>query len=223
MLKALRVVFHTECLLLLRRSQEWLYPLVFFLILMMLFPLAYTPDADLLQKLMPGCVWIAALLASLLSIQNVFLTEMEEGDLEQIVMSSVPLSFYIAIKLCVQWLVTELPLIVLTPILGVLFHLSSSAILVLCMSLLLGTPILTLIGSLGVALTLGLRQQGVLVGLIIFPLVVPVLIFGVNIVQQAQEGFNIFGALMFLGGLMVFAVTVMPFVIAVVLRMGLED
>lgn len=223
MLKALGFIFYAECLVLLRRSQEWLYPLGFFLILMTLFPLAYTPDAVLLQKLMPGCVWIAALLASLLSIENVFVMEIEEGNLEQVLVSNIPLSLYIAIKLFVQWLVTQVPLILLTPLLGVLFHLSGAAIGVLCLSLLLGTPILTLIGSLGVALTLGLRQQGVLLGLLILPLVIPILIFGVNIVQQVQNGLSLIGPLVFLSGLLVFAMTLVPFAIAAGLRIGLED
>lgn len=223
MLKALSVVFYTECLLLLRRSHEWLYPVGFFLILIALFPLAYSPEIMLLKKLMPGCVWMAALFSSVLSIEHVFATEIEEGHFEQVLLSGMPLSFYLAVKLLVHWLVAQVPLILLTPVLGALFQMPGKEIWVLCLSLLFGTPVLTLMGSLGVALTLGLRQQGMLLGLLMLPLVVPVLIFGVNVVRQAGEGFGVVGPVMFLFGVMVLAVTVMPGVIGAVLRMGLED
>lgn len=222
-MKIFWLVFYTELLLLLRRSQEWLYPVGFFIIVISLFPLAFTPDPAFLQKYVPGCVWIAALLSSLLSIEPVFSSDLEDGNLEQLLLSATPLSWLLSAKLAAQWLVTEFSLIVLTPILGVLFHLSMTTTFILCLSLLLGTPILTLVGSLGVALTLGLRQQGVLLGLLILPLVTPVLIFGVNIVQQAQSGFSILGPIAFLGGVAVLAITILPTVIAGALRVSFDD
>ncbi|RDI46589.1 heme exporter protein CcmB [Aquicella lusitana] len=223
MLKAALYVFYLELILLLRRSQEWLYPLGFFVIVVSLFPLAYTPDPVFLQQFIPGCIWIAALLASLLSIENVFFTDMEEGSAEQFLLSEIPLTLLLLAKLFAHWLVTQLPLIVLTPLLGLMFNLSGTAITALCLSLLLGTPILTLIGSLGVSLTLGLRQQGVLLGLLILPLVTPVLIFGVMIVQQSQTFSAIAGPLAFLAGLSVFAITVLPWTIAATLRISLDN
>lgn len=223
MLKAAWFVFQIELLLLLRRSHEWLYPLGFFVIVISLFPLAFTPDPQFLQKFVPGFMWIAALLASLLSIENVFFTDVEDGNIEQLLLSQIPLTLLVLAKLSAQWLVSELPLILLTPLLGSLFHLTLPTMLALSLSLLLGTPILVLIGSLGVALTLGLRQQGVLLGLLILPLVTPVLIFGVNIVQQAQAGFSIIGPLAFLGGLCAFAITLLPWAIAATLRISLDD
>lgn len=223
MLNAIKFIFYAEILLLWRRSQEWLYPLAFFLIVISLFPLAFTPDPLFLQKYIPGCIWIAALLASLLSIENVFLTDMEDGHLEQLLLSQIPLSLLLFIKLAAQWIVSELPLILLTPLLGILFHLSTFSIFSLCLSLLLGTPILTLMGSLCVAFTLGLRQQGVLLGLLIFPLVTPVLIFGVNIVQQAEARLSITGPFAFLAGLSAFAITVLPWTIAATMRVGMDD
>lgn len=223
MLKSICFVFYIEFILLLRRSHEWLYPLGFFVIVMSLFPLAFLPDPIFLQKFMPGCVWIAALFASLLSIKNIFFTDKEDGNLEQLLLSQLPLSFIILAKLCAQWLVTELPLVILTPLLGWLFHLPISTLLALSVSLLLGTPILTLIGSFGVALTLGLRQQGALLGLLILPLVTPVLIFGVNIVQQSQAGFSVAGPLAFLAGFSVFAITLLPWAIAATLRVSMDD
>jgi heme exporter protein B len=223
MLKAVWYLFYTEIILLLRRSQEWLYPLGFFVIVISLFPLAFTPDPAFLQKYVPGCVWIAALLASLLSIENVFVSDTEDGHLEQLLLSQIPLPLLMLAKLGAQWLVTELPLIILTPLLGAVFHLPISSIMALCFSLLLGTPILTLIGSLGVALTLGLRQQGVLLGLLILPLITPVLIFGVNIVQQSQAGFSIIGPLVFLTGLTVLAITLLPWAIAATVRISMDE
>lgn len=223
MLKAAVLVFYTELILLLRRSQEWLYPLGFFIIVMSLFPLAITSDPLLLQRIIPGCIWIAALLASLLSIQSLFSTDVEDGNLEQWLLSQTPLSFLLFAKLSAQWLVTELPLVLLTPLLGCMFHLPATATIALCYSLLLGTPVLTLIGSLGVALTLGLRQQGVLLSLLILPLAVPVLIFGVIIVQQSQTGLSIAGPLAFLAGLSMLAITFLPWAIAATLRISMDE
>lgn len=223
MLKTIWFSFCIELVLLLRRSQEWLYPIGFFIIVISLFPLAFTPDPAFLQKYMPGCIWIAALLASLLSIQTIFYAELEEGSLEQLLLTDTSLTLLLTIKLSAQWLVTQLPLILLTPLLGLLFHLSAQTIFALTLSLVLGTPILTLMGSLIVALTLGLRQQGVLLGLLMLPLVTPVLIFGVNIVQQAQVHFSILGPLAFLSGLSVLVITVLPFVIGATLRVGLDE
>lgn len=223
MLKALAYLFYLELLLHLRRPQEWLYPLTFFLITMSLFPLAFTPDAFFLQKYFPGCIWIAALLASLLSSEYIFLTDIEEGFLEQLILSGLPLPLLVLTKVYVQWLLTQLPLIILTPLLGLLFHVSFAAITILCITLFLGTPILTLIGSLGVALTLGLHQQGVLLSLIIFPLLTPVLIFGVNIVVQSEAGFTVLGPLAFLAGLTLLAIHLVPWAMAEALRISLDD
>jgi heme exporter protein B len=223
MLKAVWFIFYMELVLLLRRSQEWLYPLSFFIIVISLFPLAFTPDPVFLQKYIPGCVWIAALLASLLSVENIFIAELEEGNVEQLLLTPIPLTLLMSAKLSAQWIVTQLPLILLTPLLGVMFHLPLSIIITLCLSLLLGTPILTLIGSLGVALTLGLRQQGVLLGLLILPLVTPVLIFGVSVVKQSQVGLTIAGPLAFLAGLCMFAITLLPWAVAATLRVSMDD
>lgn len=223
MLSAAWHVLKTELLLLFRRSQEWLYPLGFFVIVVCLFPLAFTPDPEFLQKYIPGCIWIAALLASLLSIENIFVSDLEDGNLEQMLLSPVSFTSLMFAKLIAQWLVTQLPLILLTPILGVMFHLSFSSIVTLVAALLLGTPILTLIGALGVALTLGLRQPGIFLGLLILPLATPVLIFGVSVVQQAQAGFAITGPLAFLSGLSVLAIVLLPATIAATVRISVDD
>lgn len=219
----MRYLFYTELLLLLRRSQDWLYPLAFFMIVICLFPLAFTPDPVFLQKYVPGCIWIAALLASLLSIDNVFFSDLEDGYIEQLLLSHGSLSLVMLTKLAAQWLVTQLPLILITPVLGLMFGLSLQVIIALCLSLLFGTPILTFIGGIGAALTIGLRQQGAMLGMLILPLVVPVLIFGVNVAQQAQAGFSIAGPLAFLAGLCVLVVMLMPMAIGTTLRVGMDD
>jgi heme exporter protein B len=222
MLKAVWFIFYTELLLLWRHTHEWLYPLSFFIIVISLFPLAFTPDPEFLQKYIPGCIWIAALLASLLSVENIFFSDLEEGSLEQLLLSPLPLPLLILAKIFAQWIITALPLILLTPILGLMFHLSFFTVVIVSISLLMGTPILILVGSLSVALTLGVRQQGALLGLLILPLVTPVLIFGVNIASQAQIGFAVGGSLAFLAGICIFAITLLPWVIAGTLRVSMD-
>ena len=223
MLKTFFFILKIELILLLRRSQEWLYALSFFLIVMSLFPIAFSPDPLLLQKLIPGCLWIAVLFANLLSIQTIFFTDMEEGCLEQYFLSPFSFTLIIFAKLCAQWFVTSLPLILMTPLLGWLFGLSFSINLILMTTLLLGTPIISLLSSLVVALTMGLRQQGVMLSLIVLPLLTPVLIFGVNIVQQFAAGFLVRGALAFLAGILFLSLTTLPWTIAMTLKLALED
>lgn len=215
--------FYSELLLLRRRSQTWLYPICFFAIIICLFPLAFTPDPTFLQKYIPGCIWIAALLAGLLSVENIFFTDTEDGYLEQLLLNDSPLSTIIMIKMAAQWLVAELPLIMLTPALSLMFGIPRSVILALCASLLVGTPTLLMVGALAAALSIGLRQQGALLGLLILPLVTPILIFGVNIAQQAQGGFSILAPLAFLAGLSLFAIVLMPWAIAGALRVGIDE
>lgn len=216
-------LFRIELLLQFRRSHDWLYPLGFFLIVVCLFPLAFTPDPDFLQKYVAGCIWIAALLACLLSIENVFAADVEDGGLEQFILAPMPLPFILSAKLAAHWAVTALPLVSLIPLLGMMFHLSLKVIGTLCLSLLLGTPTLTLIASLMVSLTLGMRQQGVMLGLLLLPLVTPILIFGVNIAQQMQQGLSILGPVAFLAGLALFAMLLLPWAIAATIRISFDD
>lgn len=223
MLKTAYLIFKMEIILLFRRSQEWLYPLSFFMMVILFFPLAFTSDAHFLQTYIPGFIWIAALLASLLSVETLFLPEIEDGHLEQLLISPLPLSLLLLAKLLAQWLVTQLPIIVLLPVIGWLFHLSFQSVGLLMLSLLIGTPILTMLGGLCVALTLGLRQQGVFLGLLIMPLAIPILIFGVTIIQQAQAGFAFKSALAFLAGIAALALLLLPHVIATALRISLDD
>lgn len=221
--KTLWTVFYFELLLLWRRSQEWLYPIAFFLIVISFLPFAFSPDPTLLRQLIPGGIWLAALFASILSVETIFQADLEEGSLEQWALSPTPLAFLTLAKLTAHWISSTLPLIIITPLIGWLFQLSTQSILILCISLLLGTPILLLLGSFGVALTLGLRQQGMMLGLLILPLAAPVLIFGVNMVLQAQAGFSVTGPLAFLGGLFIITSVSLPIAIAAALRVSLDD
>ncbi len=215
--------FYTELLLLRRRSQTWLYPLCFFTLVICLFPLAFTPDPVFLQKYIPGCIWIAALFAGLLSVENIFFTDMEDGYLEQLLLSDMPLSIAILMKMTAQWLVAQLPLVILTLLLGLVFTLPLSVVLALCASLLVGTPTLLMVSALAAALSIGLRQQGTMLGLLVLPLITPVLIFGVNIAQQAQAGFSIAAPLAFLAAISLLAITLLPWAIASALRVGVDE
>lgn len=223
MLKAAWLIFFSELVLHWRRSQEWLYPVGFFIIVICFFPLAFNLDPELLQKIVPGCIWVAALLASLLGIGNIFFQDLEDGHVEQLLLCQMPFSWIISAKLFAQWMVTEIPLIILTPLFCMLFQLNSASIALLCLTLFLGTPILILVGTLGAALTLSLRQQGALLSVLILPLLTPVLIFGVTIVEQANAGLEIKGPCLFLAGLCLLAITVMPWVIAVILRISCDE
>ena len=215
--------FYNEMLLLKRRAQTWLYPLCFFTLVICLFPLAFSPDPVFLQEYIAGCIWIAALLASLMSAENIFFTDIEDGFLEQLLLGDVPLNTLVLIKMAAHWLVAALPLIILTPLLGLLFNLSASMIIALCMSLLAGTPALLLIAAFAAALSIGLRQQGAMLGLLILPLVTPVLIFGVSISHQLQAGFSIVAPLAFLAAISLFAIALLPWAIAAALRTSVDD
>lgn len=219
MLKIWCKLFYFECLLLLRHSQEWLYPLAFFIILIALMPIALTPDSLQLQKIIPGGIWLAALLASLLAVGNLFTHDLEDGYLEQLYLSPYPLTLSLSAKIFAHWIATQLPLIIMTPFISLLFNLSWQVTGTLCLSLLLGTPILILLGSLGIALTLPLRQQGVLLSLLILPLTIPVLIFAIGITREVSIH-TITGPLAFLAGLMILAVLFLPITIAATLRMN---
>jgi heme exporter protein B len=223
MLKTLGMIFYFEMILLWRRANEWLYPIAFFVIVITLLPFAFSPDPAILRTLVPGGIWIAALFACMLSVETIFQTEQEEGTLQQWVLSSVPLPLIILAKIAAQWLCGMLPLILLTPCIALLLQLPTDATWILTLSLLLGTPILLLLGALGAALTTGLRQQGVILSLLILPLASPVLIFGVNMVLQSEAGFSAAGPLSLLAGIFVLCLLGIPFAAAEAIRIGEDD
>jgi heme exporter protein B len=223
MLKSLWQVFYADFLLLLNNTQEWLSAVGFFVIVMSLFPLAFDPSPIFLQKYVPNCIWLAALLASLLSIENIFLGDLESGHFEQLMLGEAPFTLLMLSKLSAQWLITQLPLVFLTPLLAAIFQFPLPVMIAVSMGLLFGTPALTLIGSLGAALTLGMRLQGALLGLLILPLSVPILIFGVMSIQQAQAGLPMGAPLALLAGLSILAITLLPWAITFALRLSMQD
>jgi heme exporter protein B len=205
-----------------RRRADVLSTLFFFVIVVSLFPLGIGPEAALLRSIAPGVVWVAALLASMLSLNRVFANDYQDGTLEQMLLTPQPLYLVVMGKVVSQWLVSELPLVLIAPLIGVQFDLEPNTLLVLFISLLLGTPILSLIGSVGAALTLGLRGGGVLIALLILPLYIPVLIFGAGAVDASIIGVSPLANIYLLGALLAISLVFAPWATAAALRISLE-
>ncbi len=203
-----------------RHRGELANPLIFFLIVVSLFPLALGPDSATLRQIAPGVIWVAALLASLLSLEGLFRSDFDDGSLEQVLLSPHPTALLVSAKLLAHWLVTGLPLLLLSPLLGLLLQLPERALGTLLASLLLGTPVLSLVGSIGVALTVGLRRGGLLLSLLVLPLGVPVLIFAASAVNDAALGLEVGAQLLFLGAMLALAVTLAPLAVAAALRIS---
>lgn len=222
MAEAFAALFKRDLLLAVRRKGDWLNPLAFFVIVVTLFPLGIGPDGDLLREIAPGVLWVAALLATLLALDGLFRGDYDDGSLEQLLLSPHPLSVLVLAKILAHWLVTGLPLLLLSPLLALVMQLQTRAIPALLTSLLLGTLTLSLIGAIGAALTVGLRRGGVLLALLVLPLFIPVLIFGSSSVIAAASGFAIEAQLSLLGALFVLALVLAPLAIAAALRISSE-
>ncbi|MDH5181398.1 MAG: heme exporter protein CcmB [Gammaproteobacteria bacterium] len=205
-----------------RTRSEVVNPLLFFIIVISLFPLAVSPDPNILRKLAPGVIWVAALLATLLSLDSLFRSDFDDGALDQLLLSVHPTPVLVLAKVLAHWMVTGIPLLLLSPLLAVLLHLPTDAIGVLLATLALGSPVLSLVGAIGVALTVGLRRGGVLLSLLILPLYIPVLIFAANAVGNAAAGLIITGQLYFLAALLVLSLTLAPVAAAAALRISLR-
>lgn len=222
MIKLFFSILHFEWLLFYRDKKILFYSFGFYLIVALLFPIALSPYPDLLKKCAPGVVWVAALLASLLALENWLSSDLEEEALEQTLLCSFPLSWLIVAKLTAFWLAAVLPLLTATPLLAFTFQLSLTELGVLLLSLLAGTPALVAMGATCKALTLSLRQQGSLLGLIVLPLTLPILILGVNTLIESSLMLPIAGSLAFLSGVSLLCFCVLPKTIAAVLRWGME-
>ncbi len=205
-----------------RKRSELLHPILFFILVVSLFPLGIGPEPKLLSEIAPGVIWVAALLATLLSMERLFRADYEDGALEHLLLSPQPLALLALAKVLAHWLVTGLPLLVVSPLLGVLLHLPAEAIRILPLTLLLGTPVLSLLGAVGVALTVGLRRGGVLLTLLVLPLYVPVLIFGTAAVAAAAAGLPASGQLALLGAMLALALTLSPIATAAGLRISAD-
>lgn len=211
-----------ELLLVMRRKGEVLTALFFFVIVCSLFPLGIGPEPILLRKVAPGVLWVAALLASMLGLQRMFAPDHADGTLEQMVISPTPLVALVAGKIAAHWLVSGLPLVLMAPVIGLQFDLDAGALAVLMLALLLGTPLLSLIGAIGAALTLGVRGGGVLLSVLVLPLYVPALIFGAGAVEAQISGLGASGHLSLLGAMLVLALFFAPLATAAALRISLE-
>jgi heme exporter protein B len=211
-----------ELSLALRQKGEVLTPLVFFVVIASLFPLGVGPESALLLRMAPGVLWVSALLAAMLSLQRLFAMDYVDGSLEQMVLSSTPLGLLVVAKALAHFLLSGLPLVLMAPVLGLQFGMEGRALGILMLSLLLGTPTLSLIGSIGAALTLGVRGAGVLLSLLILPLYIPVLIFGAGAVEADAAGLGIGGHLSLLAALLVLSAFFAPLATTTALRISLE-
>ncbi|SDM07171.1 heme exporter protein B [Franzmannia pantelleriensis] len=219
---ALAATLRRDLMLLMRRRSEVMNPLVFFALVITLFPLGISPDAELLAIVAPGLLWVAALLATLLSLDSLFRADFEDGCLEQMLLAPQPLALMVMAKVAVHWLLTGLPLALMAPLLGITLSLPAGSYGILSLSLALGTASLSLIGAIGAALTVGLARGGVLLSLLVLPLYVPVLIFGTGAVQAALLGDALAAHLAILGALLAGALMLAPWAIAASLRISIN-
>jgi heme exporter protein B len=205
-----------------RRPSDIATALLFFVIVSSLFPLGIGADPDRLRAVAPGVIWVGALLSSMLSLSRLFAADHADGTLEQMLIGAAPLGVIAAAKTLAHWLVSGLPLVAIAPLIALQYDVAGPLYGVLALSLLLGTPILSFIGAIGAALTLGLRGGGVLLSLLVLPLYVPVLILGAGAVAMTDAGLSAAGELQLLGALLVLAAAFAPWAVAVALRISSE-
>jgi heme exporter protein B len=222
MLSVFLQVIRRDLLLAMRQKSDVLNTLFFFVVVVTMVPLGVGPEPALLRDIAAGVVWVAALLAAILSLPRLFANDYADGTLEQMLLSAEPLSLIVLGKATAHWLTTGLPLTVMAAAFGVMFDLDMTATLVLVVSLALGTPVLSLIGSIGAALTLGLRGGGVLTSLLVLPLYIPVLIFGAGAVGAAASGLDVTAYFLLLGAFALFAIVLTPWAVAIALRISVE-
>jgi heme exporter protein B len=220
--RAFTLLIRRDLILAMRHRAEMANPLLFFILVTSLFPLGIGARPDLLQAVAPGIIWVAALLAALLSLDSVFRSDFEDGTLEQYLLSSHPVSVLVLAKVLAHWLITGLPLLLISPLLGILLNLPPEGIRVLFVTLLLGTPVLSLIGAVCVALTVGLRKGGMILSLLVLPLYIPLLIFASSAVDTAAAGLPVTAHLSLIAALLVLALSLSPIATAAALRVSLS-
>lgn len=223
MISALFTLIRHEIIITMRQAYSWLTPLLFFVMVVCLFPLAVGPDKILLNKMAPGIIWVAALLAILMSMNQLFRKDAEEGNLDLWLLSPYPLTLLVACKILSHWIMHCLPLILVAPFLGLLLQLQLQEEIALFITLLLGTPVLCLLGAIGAALIVGIRGHGLLLPILIMPLYIPVLIFGTGIVMAADlhQPLNAYFAIM--GALALLSVAFAPLLAGLALRIGVNQ
>jgi heme exporter protein B len=222
MLDAVFCMVRRDLLLARRRKSDVATALLFFVIVASLFPLGIGAEPNLLRSIAPGVIWVAALLSSMLSLASLFAADHADGTLEQLLLGASPLGVIAAAKAAAHWIVSGLPLAAIAPLLALQYDLAPALYPVLALSLLLGTPVLSLIGAIGAALTLGVRGGGILLALLVLPLYVPVLILGAGSVEMASAGMGGEGQLLLLAALLVAACAFAPWAIATALRISVE-
>lgn len=205
-----------------RRRADTAAALLFFVVVASLFPLGSGTEPELLRRMAPGVIWVAALLASMLSLTRLFTDDHRDGTLEQLLLAATPLPILVLGKACAHWLLTGLPLIIASPLLALMFHLDTNATRTLVLSLLLGTPVLSLIGTVGSALTTGVRGAAILLALLILPLYVPILIFGSGAVRATMDGLTAGGHYSLLGAMLIMALFLAPWASAAALRIAYD-
>jgi len=222
MLSALRCIVMRDLTLAMRHRSDVLTTVFFFIIVVSLFPLGVGPDAALLKEMAAGVVWVAALLASMLSLTRLFADDYNDGTLEQLMLVPQPLVLIVLGKVLAHWIISGLPLVLMSPLLGLQFGLEGDELIMLMLTLLIGTPVLSLLGAIGAALTLGLRGGGVLVSLLVLPLYIPVLIFGAGAVTASAAGMGADGHLSLMGAILLLALVLAPWASAAALRISVE-
>lgn len=215
-------VVRRDLRLALRQGSDSLMVVTFFVLTVVLFPFGIGPEAGILERVSAGVLWVTALLASMLSLDRLFQADYEDGSLELLVLTPTSLMVVVMGKVLAHWLTTGLPLLAAAPILAVLLHMNADGFGVLMLTMLLGTPVLSLIGAIGAALVLGARRGGVLVSLLILPLYVPVLIFGVGAIDAAVQGLSAEPHLLILGAMLAACLPLAPWATSAALRQALE-
>jgi heme exporter protein B len=205
-----------------RNRAEFANPLLFFVLVISLFPLAIGALPTLLQTIAPGIIWVAALLAAMLSLDSIFRSDFDDGSLEQLLLSAHPVPALVLAKVCAHWLVTGMPLLLIAPVLAEMLGMHSSAQGVLLLTILIGTPILSLLGSIGVALTVGLPKGGIILSLLVLPLYVPVLIFATSAISGAAAGMDVSAQINMLLAFLFLSLSLSPWATAAALRMSMS-
>ena len=216
------ILVQRDLLMAWRRSSDIFSVVMFFVLAVVLFPLGVGPELDTLRKIAPGIIWVAALLAAMLSLDQLFQSDADDGSLDLLLLAPIPLETIVIAKCCAHWMVTGLPLILVAPILGILLNLPLAGFAVMIITLAISTPTISLLGSVGAALTIGARRGGVLVALLILPLLTPILIMSANAVDLALVGLNYTPLIALLGAFFLICLVVCPFVAAVALRLAAE-
>lgn len=221
--RAFFAIMRRDLILAFRRRAEIANPLFFFVLVVTLFPLGVGAQANLLQAMAPGVIWVSALLAAMLSLDSLFRSDFDDGSLEQILLSAYPVSILVLGKILAHWLVTGLPLLLVAPLLALFLGLPEQAMATLLITLLLGTPVLSLIGAIGVALTVGLKRSGMLLSLLVLPLYIPVLIFASNAVEMSVQGLPVSAQLNILTAILFMALVLAPLPAAYALKISINQ